>query len=195
MIGGHEWMIENLRVTHYNNGDPIPHVTGNADWAGLNTGAYCVYNNEASLANTYGKLYNWYAVDDERGLCPAGWRLPSDDEYMQLMLYLDPVAVINDNIVGGMMKATGTSGDGGLWSPPNTGATNSSGFTALPGGARYTTGLFGGLTILAFFWTADATPSEVLQRAWNWYMDTSTANLYRNNYSRVIGHSVRCIKD
>ena len=195
MIGGLEWMIENLRVTHYNNGDPIPHVTNNAEWAGLGSGAFCVYNNEESLANTYGKLYNWYAVDDERGLCPEGWRVPSDDEYMGLMLSLDPSAVINDNIVGGMMKATGTSGDGGLWSPPNAGATNESGFTALPGGARYSTGLFGGLTTLAFFWTADATPSEVLQRAWNWYMDTSTANLYRNNYSRVIGHSVRCIKD
>ena len=195
MIGGNEWMIENLRVTHYNNGDPIPHVTGNSEWAGLSTGAYCVYDNNSSFADTYGKLYNWYAIDDARSLCPEGWRVPTDDEYLALMYELDPGGVINDNIAGGKMKATGTLGDGGLWSPPNTGATNESGFTALPGGARYSTGLFGGINSLAQFWSATPTPSEVLQRAWNYYMDSSTAILYRNNYSRVIGHSVRCIKD
>jgi len=78
MIGEHEWMIENLRVTHYNNEDPIPHVTNNSEWASLGTGAYCFYNNEESLAGTYGMLYNWYAADDERGLCPEGWRVEGE---------------------------------------------------------------------------------------------------------------------
>lgn len=196
IIGENEWMAENLRVTHYRNGDPIPHVTDNAQWAGLSSGAYCVYENNSNYTATYGKLYNWYAVDDPRGLCPEGWRVPSDDEYFDLMQHLDAAGAINDNIAGGKMKDTGTTGEGdGLWSPPNTGATNESGFTALPGGARYSTGMFGGIHTLAQFWSATPTPSEILQRAWNWYMDSTTAILYRNNYSRVIGHSVRCIKD
>ncbi len=191
-----EWMAENLKVAHYNNGDQIPNITDNTEWAGLTTGAYCVYANNPDNIELYGNLYNWYAVDDERGLCPEGWRMPTDDEFLDLMNYLDPNGVINTNNAGGKMKATGNTGDGnGLWFPPNV-ATNESGFTALPGGARYPTqGVFGGLHEMGFFWTGTPTPSEVLQRAWNWYMSYNSTTLYRNNYSRVYGHSVRCVRD
>jgi len=79
---------ENLKVTRYRNGDPIPNVTNNSTWAGLSTGAYCYNNNNPANGNTYGALYNWYAVDDARGLAPAGWHVPTDEEIMELEMYL-----------------------------------------------------------------------------------------------------------
>ncbi len=191
-----EWMAENLRVTHYNNGDPIPNVTDPGDWSQLSTGAYVVYANDGSHADTFGKLYNWYAVDDDRGLCPAGWRVPADDEFEDLRLYLDPSAVGNDNNAGGKLKATGTLGDnGGLWTPPNTAAIDAYGFSALPGGGRFQGGGFAGMHDLAWFWSATPTPSDVLQRAWIWYMSYNTDTFYRNNYHRREGYAVRCVRE
>jgi uncharacterized protein (TIGR02145 family) len=87
-IGAQVWMAENLKVTHYRNGDPIPNVTDTAAWEGLSTGAYCEYDNDINNVATYGRLYNWYAVDDSRGLAPEGWHVPSDDEWKQLEMYL-----------------------------------------------------------------------------------------------------------
>ena len=196
-IDGVNWMAENLRVTRYNNGDDIPHVTSGDDWSGLDTGAYAVYNNDDDNSPVFGILYNWYAVDDDRGICPEGWRVPADEEYEDLLYYVDPGGTINDNIAGGRLKHTGTTddGEGGLWSPPNTGASDDHDFAALPAGARFSGGVFGGLHDLAYFWSATPTPSEQLQRAWIWYMSYTSDIFYRNNYSRVQGHSVRCIQD
>lgn len=196
-IDGVEWMAENLKVTTYRNGDPIPNVTANADWAALETGAYVAYNNNPDHIETYGILYNWYAVDDERGLCPQGWRVPSDEELEDFMNFLDPNGSINDNNAAGKIKATGTLGDGqgGLWSPPNTGAIDQYGFSALPAGGRFSNGNFAGMNDLTYFWSATPTPSEILQRAWIWYMSYNTDTFYRNNYSRKEGYSIRCIKD
>ncbi len=196
-IDGVEWMAENLKVTTYRNGDPIPNVTANADWAALETGAYVAYNNNPDHIETYGILYNWYAVDDERGLCPEGWRVPSDEELEDFMNFLDPNGSINDNNAAGKIKATGTLGDGegGLWSPPNTGAIDQYGFSALPAGGRFSNGNFAGMNDLTYFWSATPTPSEILQRAWIWYMSYNTDTFYRNNYSRKEGYSIRCIKD
>ena len=196
-IDGVEWMAKNLKVITYRNGDPIPNVTANADWAALETGAYVAYNNNPDHIETYGILYNWYAVDDERGLCPQGWRVPSDEELEDFMNFLDPNGSINDNNAAGKIKATGTLGDGegGLWSPPNTGAIDQYGFSALPAGGRFSNGNFAGMNDLTYFWSATPTPSEILQRAWIWYMSYNTDTFYRNNYSRKEGYSIRCIKD
>ena len=87
-IGEQWWMLENLRVTHYRNGDAIPNVTDDAEWEGLSTGAYCDYDNDPANVATYGRLYNWYAVGDSRNIAPAGWHVPSDDEWQTLVDYL-----------------------------------------------------------------------------------------------------------
>lgn len=125
LIGDQCWMMENLKVTHYRNGDPIPHVTDGVTWGNLTSGAYCNYNNDEGNVATYGRLYNWYAVDDSRNIAPAGWHVPSDAEWQTLVDYLG-----GDAVAGGKMKEAGTT----HWASPNTGATNESGFTALPGG-------------------------------------------------------------
>lgn len=196
-INGTEWMAENLKVTKYRNGDDIPKVTENSDWAALETGAFVAYNNNPDHVEVYGNLYNWYAVDDERGLCPEGWRVPTDEEFEDFLYFLDPNGSINDNNAGGKLKHTGTLGDGegGLWSPPNTGATDQYGFSALPAGGRFSNGSFAGMNDLTYFWSATPTPTDILQRAWIWYMSYNTDTFYRNNYSRKEGYSIRCIKD
>ena len=133
-IGEQLWMKENLKVTHYNNGDEIPTGYSNDEWANLSTGAYAVYDDNESNADTYGYLYNWYAVDDDRGVCPASWHVPTDGEYTALSDYLGGTSV-----AGGKLKecTEGSCPESEYWYSPNTGATNESGFTGLPGGAHY----------------------------------------------------------
>ena len=124
-IGNQWWMAENLKVTHYRNGDAIPNVIDNAMWYGLTTGAYCEYDNDVNNVATYGRLYNWYAVNDSRNIAPEGWHVPSNAEWQALIDYL-----------GGdysKMKEAGES----HWSDGCGGGTNESGFTALPGGERH----------------------------------------------------------
>lgn len=133
-IGTQTWMKKNLDVNKYKNGDPIPQVTDSVAWAALTTGAYCYFNNDsATYAATYGKLYNWYAVNDPRGLAPAGWHVPSDKEWTTLTDFLG-----GDSIAGGKLKETGLL----HWRSPNKGATNTTGFTALPGGFRTDNGSY-----------------------------------------------------
>lgn len=149
-------MAENLKVTHYRNGDAIPNVIEDADWSSLSTGAYCLpYNNE-ELAETYGYLYNWFAVDDNRDIAPEGWHVPTDDEWKELEISLGMSESEVDSSLfrgtdeGGKLKESGTE----HWASPNTGATNESGFTALPTGGRYAWGPFLGLGEIAGFWCA-----------------------------------------
>ncbi len=121
-IGTQIWSTKNLDVARYRNGDPIPQVTNPTQWASTRTGAWCWYNNDsATYASTYGRLYNWYALNDPRGLAPQGWHVPTDEEWTILTDYLGGLS-----LSGGKMKST--TG----WNAPNTGATNSSGFTGLP---------------------------------------------------------------
>ena len=144
-IGKQIWMAENLNVSHYRNGDIIPEVKNPDEWSKLTTGAWCYYENDSENGKTYGKLYNWFAVNDPRGLAPEGWHIPTDAEWTHLTEYLGGKEIektyqgiyyweIAD--VGGKLKATT------LWKSPNEGATNSSGFTAFPGGYRYDDGDF-----------------------------------------------------
>jgi uncharacterized protein (TIGR02145 family) len=186
VIGTQIWMKENLDVVTYRNGDIIPQVTDQRTWANLNTGAWCYYNNDPANGDKYGKLYNWFAVNDPRGLAPQGWHIPSDAEWSTLGTFLG-----GDAIAGGKMKSTGIT----LWLSPNLNATNESGFTGLPGSFRWDSdGLFytGGET--AVWWSASASGTKNL--------DAFTRNLYytngilgRQTFGLWSGLSVRCIKD
>ena len=190
IIGDQEWIMENLKVTHYRNGDQIPNVTDNSTWAGLSTGAYCVYDNMPANADTYGNLYNFYAVDDIRGLAPAGWHIPTDDEWQILAEFLG-----GSSVAGGKMKSTGTiQGGDGLWLEPNTGATNESGFTALPGGYRgLNNGTFEAMIYYGNLWYSTESNSDY---AWALLLSGGTTSVYRNpSFSKRDGLSVRCVRD
>jgi uncharacterized protein (TIGR02145 family) len=140
------WMKKNLDVSSYRNGDVIPQVTDPAAWLTLTTGAWCYYNNDPANGSVYGKLYNWYAVNDPRGLAPAGWHIPSDAEWTTLTDCLGGAV-----IAGGNLKEKGTR----HWLFPNTGATNVSGFTALPGGVLVSMdGQFSGKSLVGSFWSS-----------------------------------------
>ena len=139
------WGCANLDVTEYANGDPIPEVTDQATWAALTTGAWCYYNNDPLNGAIYGKLYNWYAVNDPRGLVPAGYHVPTNTDWINLINYLG-----GDLVAGGPLKEAGTV----HWTSPNVGATNSSGFTGLPGGFRDTAGAFQSINDISYWWTS-----------------------------------------
>jgi len=182
-IGTQIWTAENLKVTHYRNGDPIPNVTDNTEWSNLTTGAYCNYNNDPTNAITYGKLYNWYAVADSRNLAPIGWHVPSDAEWQTLVNYLG-----GEEVAGGKMKEAGTE----HWASPNTGATNESGFSALPGGMRSDTAFYQ-LGNDAYFWSVTDCDSY---RAWEWTLFYNFADIYRNDLTtKLSGKSVRLVRD
>ncbi len=183
-IGDQWWMAENLKETKYRNGDDIPKVEDNSTWAGLSTGARCAYNNSESTANTYGYLYNWYAVDDDRNIAPSGWRVPTDAEWTTLTTYLG-----GESVAGGKLKETGTT----HWNSPNTGATDESGFSALPGGYRYfSSGVFYHLGYLAQFWSATESSTD---HAWNRYLDYHNSDVRRYNDTKRYGFSVRLVRD
>ncbi len=183
-IGTQTWMAENLKVTKYRNGDAIPNVTNGNEWLNLTTGAYCDYENAASNSVVYGKLYNWYAVADSRNIAPTGWHVASDDEWTTLTTFLGGVTV-----AGGKLKEKGTA----HWISPNEGATNETGFTALPAGYRMNDGeIFYHLSSHAYFWSfTEDNGSD----AWYRYLNSSYSNVYRYNYDKSGGFSVRCIKD
>jgi len=183
-IGEQLWMAGNLRVTHYRNGTPIPNVTGNTEWGSLTTGARCYYDNDSTLYDSlYGALYNLYAVVDVNGLCPEGWHAPTNGEWNQIQSYLGGEAV-----AGGKMKEAGTL----HWLAPNTGATNSSGFTGLPGGFRGMENTFGYLQENGIWWSSTTYNSSSSWSRYLWYM---YAGIDANPTPKTLGLSVRCIKD
>jgi uncharacterized protein (TIGR02145 family) len=177
------WMTKNLDVSTYRNGDPIPQVTDPSLWAGLTTGAWSYYENNTANGTTYGKLYNWYAINDPRGLAPEGWHVPSDAEWTALMNCLG-----GESVAGGKMKETGTA----HWLSPNTGADNSSGFTALPGGVRDNAGAFLDLAFRGYWWSATEYTTSI---AGAWFLGYNTASLGRVNANKTDGISVRLVRD
>lgn len=182
---GKVWSGVNLSVDHYRNGDPIPQVKDSAQWANLKTGAWCFYKGESSYDNTYGKLYNWYAVKDPRGLAPTGWHIPDTTEWAQLFDSLGGYA-----IAGGKLKATT------YWDSPNTGATNSSGFTAFPAGIRFGFGYFDYIGKVNYFWSSmptDTTATSV--QAYSFLLYFNNAAVEKNSNNNINGLSVRCVKD
>lgn len=182
-IGTQTWMVENLKTTKYRNGDPIPNVTDGTLWENLTSGAYCDYANTPGNSTTYGRLYNWFAVNDSRNIAPAGWHVPSDDEWSTLVEFLG-----GWEIAGGKLKETSTT----HWFSSNYGATNESGFTALPGGVRDTYGAFYSISLNGFWWS-----STEYSTAYAWLRDMyySSAYVGRNNSFKGYGFSVRCLRD
>ena len=183
-IGTQIWMAENLKTSKYRNGVSIPLVTTNASWAALSTGAYCWYSNDAATNKaTYGALYNWYAVNDIRNIAPAGWHVPTDADWTTLTDYLG-----NLSVDGGKMKEAGTN----HWLSPNTGATNTSGFTGLPGGYRYTDGVFYYMGNYGEWWSATANDATTAWQRGLYYLNFSVS---RDPYDKKYGYSVRLVKD
>jgi uncharacterized protein (TIGR02145 family) len=188
IINGQEWMQKNLAVSKYRNGDPIPTGLDDATWSVTTSGAYAIYNNEIANNTLYGKLYNWYAVNDSRGLCPTGWHVPSDAEWNIFIANLG-----GDEVAGGKMKSIGTIQAGnGLWQEPNTDATNESGFTGLPAGYRLNGGTFDNIGYNGLWWS-----SSEYYTTYAWYRDLY---YYYGAASRAIsdkkvGLSLRCLRD
>ena len=191
-IGDQWWMAENLKVTHYRNGDAIIHASTNAYWESVGAGAYCRYNNVDSNITKYGLMYNGYAVDDSRNVAPAGWHVPTDDDWKQLEMYLGMSSSEADDTgwrgtdEGSKLKAT--SG----WNEDGNG-TDESGFSALPGGQRFYNGTYQFEGIMGFFWTS----TEVVSNDWNWsrYMDRNHSDIYRATYTKRYGYSIRLVRD
>ena len=182
-IGSQVWMSKNLDVDHYRNGDPIPQITDSVEWASLNTGAWCYYNNDPTNGVIYCKLYNWYAVNDPRGLAPSGYHVPSDAEWTTLSTYLG-----GENLAGGKMKETGTT----HWESPNTGANNSSGFSGLSGGFRYINGKYISMRYYGIWWSATEYDTT---NAWNRVLSFDGTNINRGGSYKVDGAPVRCVRD
>ena len=178
-IGEQCWFAENLRSENYKNGDAIPSSLSDSDWENTISGASAVYEESASNLETYGRLYNWYAVDDARGLCPSGWHVPTDGEWTVLTDHLggEPVA-------GGQMKTNYG------WFNGNNG-TNSSGFSGLPGGYRYLNGLFYNATGFGYWWSS----SPNGYGAWYRYLNYYSEHVDRYDDDRRFGLSVRCVRD
>ncbi len=193
-------MKENLKTTKYKNGDTIPSGLNNTQWQNTTAGAWAYYSDSSQYNNIYGKLYNWYAVADARGLCPTGWHVPTDIEWNQLVKYLDPQADTScltcsqSPIAGGFMKAVGDLQSGtGLWQSPNTGASDSSGFSGLPGGARDDSGVYSNSWgYNGIWWSSSAFDFNY---AWAWGLTTFGSYVNRGNSSHESGFSVRCVKD
>ena len=182
-IGEQWWMAENLKVTRFRNGNDIQLVTSNVVWESLSTAGYSNYNNDISRVGTYGRLYNWQAVNDPRGLAPEGWHIPSDSEWQALTEYLG-----GDDIAGGKMKETGTL----HWLNPNAGATNESGFSARPGGCRDWTGHCTNISLLAYFWSVTAADSgEASYLSLDYYTQAAVID----SYDKGAGFSIRCVRD
>jgi len=196
-IGTQVWMASNLKSTHYAFLEPIPQVKGNANWDALTTSskAYCWYGDGVTdSTHTYGALYTWAAAmngavsstanpSKVKGACPKGWHLPSDAEWTQLTDYLG-----GESISGGKLKEHDTT----HWKSPNAGATNETGFTALPGGNRSENGEFKGLFNYGSWWTATENNAGY---AWGRGLTYLNKYVYRDNNFKEVGFSVRCVKD
>jgi uncharacterized protein (TIGR02145 family) len=176
-------MQENLKTTHYKNGAVIPNNLTDAQWTATTNGACADYNNDPTNTAVYGKLYNWYAVADPQGLCPTNWHAPSDAEWDTLVNYLG-----GDTIGGGAMKEIGTT----HWTSPNTGATNSSGFTGLPGGLRSLSGPYYAIGNYGYWWSATQYSTSNAYFRCLYYFNSS---VHRTNSNKTSGFSVRCVKD
>jgi uncharacterized protein (TIGR02145 family) len=182
-IGTQVWMAENLRTTKLKYGGTIPLVADNTAWSNLSTSGYCWYNNdETTYKATYGALYNWHTVVTGN-LCPTGWHVPTDAEWTTLTTYLGGASG-----AGGKLKETGTV----HWSSPNTGATNESGFTALPGGCRYGNGSFTDFGLYGFWWSSTASSGAY---ALHRNMGYNSNDVFSISIEKEAGFHVRCLKD
>lgn len=205
-IGSQTWMAENLKVLNYPDGTPITEISDEAEWNDMSpmTQAYCWYNNQIEYQDTSGVLYTWAAAMNgglsndtlgPQGVCPDGWHLPSDAEWKELEMSLGMSQTDADNYdwrgtdEGGQLKEIGFSN----WAVPNEGASNSSGFTAVPGGFRSLKGLFYNIDSYAAFWTA--TENQGIEKPWYRTLNADMEQVYRQYHNKQLGLSVRCVKD
>jgi len=183
-IGTQVWMSENLKATRYRDGAPIPLVIDDSIWSNLTSGAYCWGSDDSmSYKATYGALYNFYAANDSCGLCPEGWHVPSESEWLTMEAYLG-----GPEVAGGKAKESDTVHR----NPPNAAATNESGFTGLPSGGR---GRFGGPGEIGNYATWWSSTSHDSLFAWHWGLYTGNAKVRSNPGHKTSGFSVRCVKD
>jgi uncharacterized protein (TIGR02145 family) len=206
-IGNQVWMKENLKVSKYKNGNAITTGLSNSNWIASTSGAYSVYNDVSANNNTYGKLYNWYAVTDSRGLCPTGWHSPNNHEWNVLAINVDAAADTNfchngicTNPADAKMKSTGTIQSGnGLWSIGNSDATNSSGFTGIPGGSRDFDGTYIGQGEFGAWWSTDSYSASAPRWGYSLPYDqcrnSTRLDFVGPTATNSYGFSVRCIKD
>ncbi len=183
IIGNQEWMAENLRTSTFSNGAPILNITDPTYWGIASESAQCYYNNSPINDSIYGKLYNWYVIEDTNNVCPTGWHVPSIDEWTEMVNFLG-----GDLIAGGKIKEAGLN----HWQSPNFGATNESGFNALPGGYRSNfSGTFSTIEKYGFWWSS--TPQDA-NAGFIYYLhyDQEIASLATGNNKD--GQSIRCIK-
>jgi uncharacterized protein (TIGR02145 family) len=180
-------MQSNLKVSRYNNGDAIYTDLDNDQWENTEEGAYAIYDDDPANDALYGKLYNHYAVTDDRGLCPTGWHVPTDEEWRILENHLG-----GSGVAGGKLKSTKKEPTPGGWRSPNTGATNSSGFTAPPGGSRYFGGDSSDMTSNGFWWSSSVSSAS---NAWSRLLYYFFSYIFRNFNVRTNGFSVRCCRD
>lgn len=183
IINGQEWMAEDLKVSHYQNGDPIYNPLTNEEWIGQEAGMSCWYNNTYDSSNSYGLLYNWNAIMDSRNIAPEGWHIPTDEEWQTMVNHLSGIT-----FAGGKIKEIGTA----HWARYNIGATNETGFTALPGGYRLQDGTFRNRGSYGYYGTATESTDE---NAWYWKVQYDGRDLYRYEIPKQTGLSVRCVKD
>ncbi|MFA6570090.1 MAG: fibrobacter succinogenes major paralogous domain-containing protein [Bacteroidota bacterium] len=183
ILGTQVWTVKNLDVVRYRNGDIIPEVRDSAQWINLTTGAWCYYNNDSTLGAVYGRLYNWYAVTDPRGLAPEGWHIPTDGEWTTLTNNLG-----GETVAGGKLKEKGTV----HWLSPNIVVPNESGFKALPGGWRNYNGTFEIIGTCSGWWSSSEFSSA---HAWTCLLYYNNSIAYRFSNLKEAGYSVRCIKD
>jgi uncharacterized protein (TIGR02145 family) len=184
-ISNTHWMAENLKVSKYNDGSPIPNVTDEIQWSKLTSGAWAYYNNDISNNVKYGKLYNWYALslttNGGKNVCPSGWHVPTNTEWTSFEDYLGYSA-------GGKMKEVGVTS----WNNPNSGALNTSLFTGLPGGLRYSTGGFSDIGYSGYWWCST---EDKIDSAWNRQLRNNDTDIDKGKKNKIYGFSVRCIKD
>lgn len=176
------WMTSNLKTTKYINGNDIPNLSDNSQWANTTNGAYCDYDNNSANSEVYGKLYNWFAVQTGN-LCPQGWHVATDSNWITLVEYLG-----GSTVAGGKLKEIGTS----HWMTPNSSATDEFGFSALPGGMRYDQGDFYNIQYVGYWWTST---NNFSTKAWMRSMNYNQSNITKSSNEKNYGHSVRCVKD
>lgn len=186
-VGQQTWISKNLNTDHFANGDPIPEARTPEEWKAANDNgapAWCYYNNDLASGRTYGKLYNWYAVNDPRGLAPRGWHVPSDAEWTAITDYLGGAT-----IAGTSLKSTS------LWADYNSASVkgnNSSGVACLPGGSRYSGGTFNYIGKYGDWWSSS---EYTTGRAWSRGLSYSSGDAGRQDDAKGDGYSVRCLRD
>jgi uncharacterized protein (TIGR02145 family) len=185
-IGTQCWTQSNLKVSKYRNGDSIPTGLSNTAWQNTTAGAYAIYDNNPVNDGLYGKLYNHYAVMDTRGLCPTGWHVPTDGEWTTLETILG-----GSSVAGGALKSTATQPTPGGWLFPNTGATNSSGFTAMPGGLQLNNLGSSDVNYYGYWWSSSLSGPN----PWMRHLTRENGSISRHFADRVQGVSIRCLRD